>query len=444
MTLVVTHVRYLLIGKIMYKKKFFIKIALFISFFLHSNLAKAEQTEELAQKIAILEEKITQLENDSLIDENKLKKQSFNPDIGIILNGQYSNYSSDEYWLPGFATGHGSERSASGFSADHTEFNFGANIDDKFYGSTTFAIASHGDHIHMELEEAYFETLSGMGLPNGFSVKTGRAFWNLGYLNEHHSHADDFADRPLPYRAFLDGTFNDDGMQASYILPTSYYIEAGSGFFRGDDFPHGGNTSQGVGAWSAYLRFGDDIGVNQSYRIGFSTLNGETDLRETNEHAISFAGDSKLYIADFRYTLAPTNNQSNQEIIFQGEYFTRSESGNYTNLTPTPAPAPVSLEDNQSSGWYLQSVYKFTRNWRVGARFSKLTTDDVPLGLDGTQLDANGFDPKSYSAMIDWTNSEFSRIRLQYNHEKLGDDFEDNQILIQYVMTLGAHKAHKY
>lgn len=46
--------------------------------------------------------------------------------------------------------------------------------------------------------------------------------------------------------------------------------------------------------------------------------------------------------------------------------------------------------------------------------------------------------------MVDWSNSEFSRIRVQYNHESPGDGIEDDQILLQYIMSLGAHGAHKY
>ena len=47
------------------------------------------------------------------------------------------------------------------------------------------------------------------------NVKFGRAFWTLGSLNAQHSHSDNFADRPLPYRAFLDKAFNDDGLVTS-------------------------------------------------------------------------------------------------------------------------------------------------------------------------------------------------------------------------------------
>ena len=45
--------------------------------------------------------------------------------------------------------------------------------------------------------------------------------------------------------------------------------------------------------------------------------------------------------------------------------------------------------------------------------------------------------------MIDWTNSEYSRIRLQYNEDNTTTQ-SDNQLLVQYTMSLGAHAAHSY
>jgi hypothetical protein len=55
-----------------------------------------------------------------------------------------------------------------------------------------------------------------------------------------------------------------------------------------------------------------------------------------------------------------------------------------------------------------------------------------------------GYDPEAVAVMLDWTNSEFSRLRLQYNEEKLAAGQEDEQVILQYVMSIGAHGAHKY
>ena len=59
-------------------------------------------------------------------------------------------------------------------------------------------------------------------------------------------------------------------------------------------------------------------------------------------------------------------------------------------------------------------------------------------------LDSQGHDPKTYSVMGDWTNSEFGRFRLQYNRENLDNGKADNQFILQYIMSIGAHGAHPY
>ncbi len=371
-----------------------------------------------------------------------VRGNGFNPSIGVILNGKFSNYSNGSSEIAGFGVGEEGERGREGIALDESELNFSASVDDKFYGSLTAAIVREDGEDKIELEEAYVQTLAGAGLPDGLSVKAGRAFWTLGYLNEHHAHADDFADRPLTNRVFLNGSFNDDGAEASYVLPTDFYTEIGGGLFRGDDFPNGGGNGEGNGAWSGFARIGDDIGDNQSWRVGGSVLSGEANGgRKSNEDNVTFIGDSNLYVADLRYTWAPTGNPRAQEVTLQGEYFWRDEDGTYED---TDASTGAVAFDDSASGWYAQAVYKFLPQWRVGARYSELQSPDVPAGLVGSALDASGHDPKAYSAMIDWTNSEFSRIRLQYNHEELSQNEDDNQFIVQYTMSLGAHGAHKY
>ena len=366
-----------------------------------------------------------------------VKDNSFNPSIGLILNGQYNQFSSDEGEIAGFAVGHEGERPREGFAVDHTELNFTANVDDKFFGSTTAAIALHEGETEVELEEAYLQALPGLGLPDGVSVKAGRAFWTLGYLNEHHSHTDDFADRPLPYRVFFNQAFNDDGAEVSYVLATDFYSEIGGGLFRGDDFPFGGAEGGGAGAWSAFARVGGDLGDNQSWRLGGYLMSGDVPGgRISNEDELTFLGDVDLYLADVRYTWAPSGNARQQEVIFQSEYFWRNENGSYQEESN-----PAVASDGSSSGWYAQAVYKFAPQWRVGLRTSQLQAADG-LGVD--VLDSQGHDPKAYSVMLDWTNSEFSRVRLQYNREELAQGQDDDQIILQYIMSLGAHGAHKY
>jgi len=365
---------------------------------------------------------------------------SFNPSIGVILNGKASSFSRDSSEIAGFGIGEEGERGNEGLAIDESELNFSANVDDKFYGSLTAAIVREDGEDKVELEEAYIQTLSGSGLPTGSRIKAGRAFWTLGYLNEHHTHADDFADRPLPYRVYLNNAFNDDGVQLSYVLPTDFYSEIGGGVFRGDDFPSGGSVS-GFGAWSGFARVGGDIGDNQSWRVGGYVLASDANSRASNEDMVTFIGQSHLYAADLRYTWAPTGNPKQREVILQGEYFHRSEDGTYQDAVA--GTGPVAFDDD-SSGWYLQGIYKFAPSWRIGARYARMNAPAVPAGLVGSALDSAGHDPDTISIMGDWTNSEFGRIRLQYNREELSSGTDDNQFVLQYIMSFGAHGAHAY
>ena len=416
---------------------------------------------------------------------------SFNPAIGVFLNAMYSEYSEDGSGLPGFQLGHESERPDEGLALGHSEVAMSGNIDDKFRGALTLGLGVHaGEPTEVELEEAYIQTLPGSGMPDGFRLKAGRALWTFGYLNEQHAHGDDFADRPLPYRAFLDGAYNDDGLELSVVLPGDIYKEIGGGVFRGGDTPFGGSES-GREAWSAYARIGGDVGRNSALRLGVYLLDGEAHGRagvvhahgeeedghghEEEEHAEgeeedgheeghahaeyfsegAFTGDTRLFGVDFRYTWAPTGNARDSELILQGEYFRRSETGSYTleelhcedpgeRLDPPDPhgheicetePETEALNVNgDSSGWYAQAVYKFMPRWRAGMRYARLSPPDA------AELDHN---LSTVSAMLDWTNSEFGRVRFQYNRESFGDE-RDDQFILQYVMSLGAHGAHSF
>ncbi len=375
----------------------------------------------------------------------------FNPSIGLLLNGGYRSYTAAHGDIAGFAVGHEGHRKSEGFAIGESELAMSASVDDKFYGRLTAAIVREDGEDKVELEEAYVQTLPGFGLLDGLTAKFGRAFWTFGYLNEHHLHAHDFADRPLPNRAFLNGAFNDDGAELTYVLPTQMYTELGGGIFRGDDMPFGGATGDKTQAWSAFVRVGDDIGYNQSWRLGAYRLAGDVGERfvaneESESDSTAFYGHTALDAVDVRYTWAMTGNPRQQELIVQGEYFWQHTDGVYRigGKSTIKDQDPHAINAH-ATGWYLQTVYKLAPQWRVGVRYSELSPAAVPTALKTNEvLNANGHNPRSTSAMLDWTNSEFSRIRFQYNHNVLANDQSDDQFIIQYVMSIGAHGAHKY
>ena len=316
------------------------------------------------------------------------------PEIGAVLRGTFTSYSAEDSEIAGFRFGHESERAPEGFSVGHSELSLSGDVGDAARASLVLGIGAHpGEPAELELEEAYVQTLPGLGLTENFTVTAGRKLWSFGYLNERHSHEDDFADRPLPYRAFLDNGFNDDGFQLSLALPGDVRTEFGGGLFRGDDQPFGGSDN-GRRALSAYARIGGDLGSDSSWGIGASLLSGEVvggghahdehghddehdedmdhhdeedhhddemddhddehgdemddhDDEHADEHADEhghddemtpasifsdgvFSGDRALFGTDIRFAWAPTGNARQSEVILQGEYLWQTDDGVYT------------------------------------------------------------------------------------------------------------------
>jgi hypothetical protein len=46
--------------------------------------------------------------------------------------------------------------------------------------------------------------------------------------------------------------------------------------------------------------------------------------------------------------------------------------------------------------------------------------------------------------MFDWNPSEFTRLRLQYAWDEARASVRDQQLMLQYLYSIGAHGAHKF
>ena len=91
----------------------------------------------------------------------------------------------------------------------------------------------------------------------------------------------------------------------------------------------------------------------------------------------------------------------------------------------------------------MQAVYQPFPRWRVGLRYDRLSSDNPGDAFINTPLMPSVNDPYRYSLMADWSNSEFSRLRLQYSLDQAGAD-DDNQWGLQYIFSIGAHGAHSF
>ena len=373
---------------------------------------------------------------------------AFNPAVSLILGGTYSNLSQDpaQYRLQGFMPGGEIGPGPRSFNLGESELTLAASIDSRFSGKLTFALG--GDN-SVAVEEAFFESL---GLSNGLNVKGGRFLSSIGYLNNRHAHTWDFVDAPLAYQAFLGGQYKNDGLQARWLAPTDRFLEFGAEAGNGSAFPGSDRNKNGVGSAAVFAHIGDDIGRNTSWRTGLSLLHTRAnersfeDVNRAGDAVVNaFSGTSNTLIIDGVVKWAPDGNATRRNLILQGEYFRREERG------ALAANADRGDYSAKQSGWYAQGVFQFAPLWRVGLRHDRLNSGNPSIGLvnAGTLTPADFPRLASYNArrdtvMLDYSPSEFSRLRLQFARDRSRPEATDQQIFLQYIMSLGAHGAHAF
>ncbi len=437
----------------------------------------SEMKSSYESRIAALEEKLAQAEARSAAKPEKAavadsppapvragaagSANSFNPEVSLILQGQYKNMKDvAERGITGFvpAGGHGQSDgeiagiSKRGFSVNHSELVLGASIDPYWRGRAIIAVQDG----EAEVEEAWFQSLA---IGHGIGIKGGRYRSGIGYLNEQHPHMWDFADAPLAYRALFgdEGSYANDGLQVKWLAPTPVFLEFGAEFGRGANFPGTDRNRNGSGSAAIFAHVGDDLGVAHSWRAGLSYLRTKANNRSAHfagsvddEVEGLFSGNSSTWLADFVWKWAPDGNPKYRNFKFQTEYFQRVEKGNLTCATPEDASATVSCDGQvgayktRQSGWYAQGVFQFTPEWRAGLRYEQLDSGSRDFGINAANLVVDSYRPKKTTAMIDYSWSEFARVRLQLARDQSMLGITDNQLTVQYIMSLGAHGAHKF
>jgi len=365
---------------------------------------------------------------------------AFNPAVSLILSGLYARTSQDpsRYAITGFALPPGAAigPGTRGFSLAETELGFAASIDPWFQGWANIALEPDNS---VSIEEAFVQTT---GLGHGLTLKAGRFYSSVGYLNAQHSHTWDFVDAPLAYQAMLGTQYNDDGVQLKWLAPTDTFVEVGLELGRGLSFPGGSDSRNGAGMAALSVHTGGDIGDSHSWRAGLSVLNARASGQSLqgldaagNGVSSTFSGRTRVLVADAVWKWAPHGNATRTNFKLQGEYLRSRPDGNLTD-----ASGASSSYRPAQSGWYLQGVYQFIPAWRVGLRTERLNAGSSSTGLYAL----DGSRPRRNSVMLDYSPSEFSRVRLQLSRDQARAGKPDNQIFVQYQMSLGAHGAHSY
>jgi hypothetical protein len=93
---------------------------------------------------------------------------------------------------------------------------------------------------------------------------------------------------------------------------------------------------------------------------------------------------------------------------------------------------------------YSQILWGFKKGWVAGIRGDYVDMQDSKFTDDPDRQSRS-----RVSADLTWYPTEFSKIRLQYNHDFIDDSFflagrDVDSVFLQFEFILGAHGAHKF
>ena len=337
-----------------------------------------------------------------------------------------------------------------GFNARNSEIALDGAVDPYFEGFANIVLKlSNDNETEIELEEAFLQTTS---LPFGLQVKAGQFFSSFGRINPMHPHTWEFADAPLVHGRLLgpDG-LRGVGAQVSWTAPVSWYsqfifsVQNGRGG-TGYSFRNPGTDgvffnrlttdreARGLQDFVWIPRWENSFNLSETQTV-LGGLSGAFGSNETGGHS-----RTQIYGADLFYKWKSTHAEGGFPFVkWQTEaMFRRFEAGRGIDQS-----FPVS-ETFHDWGIYSQVLWGFKKGWVAGIRGDYLHMTDSEFTNDDVRQSRSRI-----SANLTWYPTEFSKLRLQYNHDFLDENAflagrDVDSVFLQFEFILGAHGAHKF
>ena len=337
-----------------------------------------------------------------------------------------------------------------GFNARNIELAFDGAVDPYFEGFANIVFKLDNDNAtEVEVEEAFMQTTN---LPFGLQLKGGQFFAAFGRLNPMHPHVWDFADDALVHGRLLgpDG-LRGVGAQISWTLPTPWYSQlilasqngrGGTGFsFRnpGDngiffDRQTTDREARGLQDFVWIPRWENSVDLSPT-QVVLAGVSGAFGSNETGANA-----RTQIYGGDLFYKWKSAHAEGGFPFVkWQTEVmYRRFEAGRGVDES-----FPVA-ETFHDWGLYSQVLWGFRKGWVAGVRGDYLHMQDSRFTDDPDRQSRYRI-----SANLSWYPTEFSKLRLQYNHDFLESNFfladrEVDSVFLQFEFILGAHGAHKF
>ncbi len=92
------------------------------------------------------------------------------------------------------------------------------------------------------------------------------------------------------------------------------------------------------------------------------------------------------------------------------------------------------MTDDTAFGMYASGDYQFARRWYGGLRYDR----SGRVRFDVSLTDTGG------SFVLTYWPSEFSQVRGQFRRTHYAEGVTANEVLFQFLFSIGAHGAHVF
>ncbi len=317
----------------------------------------------------------------------------FNPDIAVIGN------------FVG-AVGENVINPPPALAFDEAEATFQAVVDP--YARADFFLSFSPEGV--EIEEGYLTLTS---LPGGLLAKVGKFKEQIGKVNTLHAHSLPWVDKPLMIENLFGGDegISDAGISVSkLVLNPWFFLEATGEVYQGDSSIFQSHERSDV-SWVGRLRGYRDITESTNLDVGTSIAYGN------NDAGPDFT--TRLVGIDATLRYRPLRRAIYRRFQGRTEMFWSRRGQDDGNVN--------------AFGMYASGEYQFARRWFAGARY-----DWSERAIDSSLVD------KGPSALLTYWPSEFSQIRGQYRRIDYAEGVASNELLFQFLFSIGAHGAHVF
>jgi len=322
----------------------------------------------------------------------------FNPDMAVI--GNFIG-----------AAGKNDIEDRPALSLNEAEFSFQAVVDP--YARADFFVTMSPEEVGVE---EGFLTLT--ALPGGLLAKVGKMKAQFGKTNTQHPHQLPWIDQPLVLADLLGSEegLNDSGVSVSKLVMNPwFFLEATGEVYRGDNATFRTYTRSDL-TYLGRLRGYRDLSESTNLDLGTSFATGRNELGEDSR--------TKLFGIDATLRYRPLRRAIYTRLLARTEFMWSRATG------PLDAGG---TDTRRAFGMYAGGEYQFARRWFAGARY-----DYSERALEPSLSDKAG------SLLVTYWPSEFSQIRGQFRRTRYAEGTLGNEVLFQFLFSIGAHGAHSF